>query len=223
MTIICCILGLTPLFLFFSDKKYGSEPQPQGDDKCIPTKEKIIANLTVHVSEPKEEALEVQPQSSLPDEVVRSCLICGKKLLGKSALSRHLKQKHGHGSFTCEFCEQVFTSGCKLHEHARLKKHNAFMLPPQMYALCGILPFIKHKNHVSDIKMQFKILFDKWNEVNVGFKTVKDITVFMVPKNEGTLTNNRIKLAVLRKEGSTLKFQYIYIVTFLSSPFGPRF
>ena len=161
-------MGLTPLFLFFSDKKYGSEPQPQGDDKFISTKEKIIANLTVHVSEPKEDALEVQPQSSLPDEVVRSCLICGKKMIGKSALSRHLKQKHGHGSFTCEFCEQVFTSGSKLHEHARLKKHNALMLPPQMYVFCGILSFFKHSNHFAEIEMEFKILLNKMGVYNAG-------------------------------------------------------
>lgn len=104
-----------------------------GKEEESETKEKTIANVTVRVSEPKDDALEIHTDSSLPDAVVRNCLICGKRLLGKYAFSKHLKQKHSHGSFPCKFCTQVFTSGLKLHEHARLKKHNEANAGTQKY------------------------------------------------------------------------------------------
>ena len=67
----------------------------------------------------------MQKQSSLPSGIVKICLVCDKKLLGKYALSKHLKSKHGHGSFDCKYCGEMFTSGHEIHEHVRQKKHQS--------------------------------------------------------------------------------------------------
>lgn len=112
-----------------------NEPKSKyNQESIVVTKERRIANVLVKVEDPKEEALEVQTEkSSLPESVVRICLICGKRLIGKFAFSHHLKRKHGRGSFPCRFCAQVFASGLKLHEHARLKRHNDTSAGTQKY------------------------------------------------------------------------------------------
>ena len=85
--------------------------------------EKTISNLVVKVMEPEEDALELRKQSLMPSDIIKMCLVCEKKLLGKYALSKHLKSKHGQGNFKCRYCGEILTSGHALHEHARQKKH----------------------------------------------------------------------------------------------------
>ena len=77
--------------------------------------------------------------TSLPNEKARSCLICSKTLLDKYAFSRHLKQTHEQGPFSCPDCNQIFDSGCKLHEHAGMKNHCTSKLPPFRHESRGIL------------------------------------------------------------------------------------
>lgn len=98
--------------LFFTEEKRKSESQ---------TVEKKIANLKVKVTHPKDEDLELKHQNNT--DIGKVCLACGKRLVGKFALSRHLKLKHHQGSFPCNDCEEVFPSGQSLHEHARMRKH----------------------------------------------------------------------------------------------------
>lgn len=77
------------------------------------------------MTHPKDEDLELKHQSPtmLNSDIGKVCLACGKRLLGKFALSKHLKLKHHQGSFPCNDCEEVFPSGQSLHEHARMRKH----------------------------------------------------------------------------------------------------
>lgn len=111
-------------YIFFSGRCLSLSCLSAG--KVEEESERTIANILVRVKSPKDEALEVQSANvSLPDTVVCGCLICGKRLLGKYAFSKHLRQKHSRGSYTCKSCAQVFSSGYKLHEHARLKKHDS--------------------------------------------------------------------------------------------------
>ena len=126
------------LLYFFADKKYGSEPQ--GGDLSFDTSEKSTAKLLERrVSNSNEEACD---KTSLANEKARSCLICGKTLLGKYALSQHLKQTHEQGPFSCPDCNQIFDSGCKLHEHAGMKNHCASKLPPFRHDLEEFCPFL---------------------------------------------------------------------------------
>ena len=100
----------------------------------MPNKQKSTTSLFVLDSNvsAKEDSLELLETSSKTKEFVRSCMICDKRLVGKLAFHQHLNQDHAQGSFSCPDCDQVFTSGSKLHEHACVKKHYEFTsLPPR--------------------------------------------------------------------------------------------
>ena len=58
---------------------------------------------------------------NLPPDIVRDCLICDKRFVGRHAFEGHLRTKHSHGTFKCQCCEGIFMSGFKLHQHARSK------------------------------------------------------------------------------------------------------
>lgn len=116
----------------FAKEDFSGKVELTRPDQVGSSTEKTIASVKVEVTEPKEEALELQaPKSMLPAEVVRHCLICEKKLVGKFAFSKHLKSKHSQGWYKCKSCDAPFLSGFKLHEHARLKRHQD--LEPKKY------------------------------------------------------------------------------------------
>ena len=80
--------------------------------------------MLVKVSQPKDDNYEVNSISTaLCTDVFKVCLVCDKRLVGKYALSKHLRSKHHEGSFQCKECGEVCLSGQLLHEHAR--KHGS--------------------------------------------------------------------------------------------------